>query len=129
MPLIILGEEEAFAIGVDLAEDRLELVLRGFWQVSTVSRLADVLRIAQHALGGIGHGRKGYVVLVDNSTFQVQRHDVVDAISRLVADEKPPRRIAVVVTSALLRRQALRVGPDHRFFTTRSDALRWLAGR
>jgi hypothetical protein len=128
MSLTILCEEEAFVVGLVLSEARLELILRGFWDVPTVARLGAALRSAKEALANAGFGGGAYVTLVDNSAFQVQGREVIEALSRLVIDERPPRRIAAVVTSALLRRQAQRVGPDHSLFGTRAEALAWLEG-
>jgi hypothetical protein len=125
MPVILISEEDAFSVSIDIVEARLELVFRGFWDASTVTRLADTLQRARYAL--LGDGAGGYVTLVDNSAFQVQGQGVVDALVRLAGAEIAAGKIATVVTSALLRRQAQRVGPDHGLFETRAEALRWLA--
>lgn len=99
--------------------------MRGFWEASTVTRLADALQRARYALPGGGAG--GYATLVDNSAFQVQGQEVVEALARLAGAEIAAGKIATIVTSALLRRQAQRVGPAHGLFETRAEALSWLA--
>lgn len=120
-------KDEAYSIRVDGGARLLDMKLKGFWDVATVERFAHAIALAGQMLKSTGCPPSEQLYLVDNSTLDIQSQEVVRRFEQLLdGGANPSRRTAVVVSSALLKMQARRVGPNHRFFEEREAALRWL---
>lgn len=101
--------------------------MRGFWDGAIVAQFERRLRANLTTLasydGAIGEPR----LLLDLTAFDVQTQDVLAALAAVARDGRlPASRIALVVSSSLLRLQSRRVAPDYAMFDTRDDALAYL---
>lgn len=120
-------QEDAFSVRADADGTLLDIELRGFWDASTVERFAGAVAMALQTMKSAGCRPGDQVTLVDNARLNIQSQDVVHRFEELIERRlNTSRRTAVIVSSALLKMQAKRVGPSHQFFEDRDAALRWL---
>lgn len=120
-------QEDAFSIRADLDQRLLDIKLKGYWDLATVEHFARCAERAAMALRRAGCPPGEQLTLVDNRALSIQSQDVVKRFDALIETRlNRSHRTAVVVASPLLRMQAKRVGPDHRFFEDRESALGWL---
>lgn len=120
-------QEDAFSVRADAARKLLDIELRGFWDLGTIDRFAGAVAMALQTLKSAGCRPGEQVSLVDNAQLNIQSQDVVHRFEELIESRlNTSRRTAVIVSSALLKMQAKRVGPSHQIFEDRDTALRWL---
>jgi hypothetical protein len=120
-------QEDAFSIRIDAGEKLFVIELSGFWDIETVERFGSAIAVALRAMKTAGCRPGEHVALVDNTRLNVQSQDVVQRFEDLIASRlNTARRVAVIVSSTLLKMQAKRVGPNHQFFEDRDAATRWL---
>ena len=119
---------DPFTITTDPARNLLHIVMRGHWPLDAISAYKRALIEAWATLHAAGCRRDKLVALVDAREGGPQSQDVVAQFrERMGREEFLPRRLATVVTSALLKRQVDRIGlPNQRLFTDEDEALAWL---
>lgn len=122
-----LVSDPLFAINLTPATCLVEIVLRGFWTVEDFARFETALRAAMHDVMAHGCRMGEQVTLFDLTQYTVQSADVAQGMAGMAGDPTiGSRRIAVILSSALLKMQARRTAPDYGFFEDRAEALAWL---
>lgn len=105
----------------------LRLHLAGDWDAEITARFAaDVAKTLHRMLAsGLRHGELR--TLIDMREKHILPQNVAAEFAKMVRPGSPSKRIALVVSSALHRLQAKRIGDArHRIFDTEHDALAWL---
>ncbi len=121
-------DEDRFRIVADPARKLLRIALLGHWDVAAVSRYKAALGNALATMRAAGCARGSVSALVDIRAAGPQSQDVVAAWSHeLDTAAFSPRRLATLVTSALLKRQVDRIAiPNQRLFDNEDEAMAWL---
>lgn len=121
-----------FELHCDHSRAVLRATLRDHWPVEEVARFERAIRDALSHLNRRSGSPARYALLIDARLHGVQSRDVVErlqAVSAAIMGEVAC--IAVIVTSALHKRQADRINPDslHRVFDREDNATEWIAQR
>ena len=120
--------DDSFTITVDAERRLFRIVMRGLWTVDTVDRYHHALdkSVGDLLASGIPHG--DMVALVDARELTAQTQDAVNSFRERFSDNRlAPRRLATLVSSALFKRQAERIGvANQRMFTDEAEALAWV---
>jgi len=118
---------DAFAFHIDPHRSLLTVVLCGFWDLPTY--LAYDAQISEY-LKILGHLSSPRGCLIDAREFAVQSQKVMNTMIEGLHRRLPlyPERTARVVTTAVARSQALRVGNEvgQGLFSTIEAATAWL---
>ncbi len=120
--------EPSFHLNIDEPQGLLVATFIGFWTLETVIEFETARRTAVAQLTrSLRPGQTAHY-LVDRSRQPAQSQEVVAALSAIFSQSGFPGRKAVIISGALLRRQAERVneGAETRFFGDRMAALAWL---
>ena len=119
---------DPFEITTDPARCLLRVTMRGLWDVHTVEAYRRAALAAATNLIASGCDSGTILALVDAREAGAQQQDVVTAYrERMAGDDLAPRRLATIVSSALLKRQVERIAvPNQRLFTDEAEALAWL---
>ena len=119
---------DPFTITTDPARNLIRVVMRGYWTLGTIDAYEQALVAAGIAMRAAGCRREDFLALVDARDGGPQSQDVVSQYrDRLGREERLPRRLATLVSSALLKRQVDRIAiPNQRMFTDEAEALAWL---
>jgi hypothetical protein len=118
-----------YEISLDKDRKLLRAVFTGLWDIQTLDRY-EVEREA--AVRGAGWRSGEYDYLLDLRGHPVQPKEVAAKGDEHYRNFQPrPRKLALIVTSALARMQVTRVvkGTQERFFDNEEAALDWLAER
>jgi len=115
---------------ISFDEQNRVLTLRqsGFWNLNMVQRyIADVAAEADR----VARRHGDFSILTDNSEFQVQSLDVMEAFMAFTQgamERNRDRRVAIIVSSALAKMQVARIseGGNVRIFNDRAGAMQWL---
>ncbi len=116
-----------YEISLDKDRKLLRVVMTGLWDIQTLDRF-EVEREAAVRGAGWRSGEYGY--LLDLRGHPVQPRDVSAKGGEYYRTFQPrPRKLALIITSALARMQVTRVikGMQERFFDNEEAALAWLA--
>ncbi|OAH44679.1 hypothetical protein AX777_20640 [Sphingobium yanoikuyae] len=120
-------EQPAYSILVDPERKYVELSLRGSWNAEVTTEFNRQFLEALLTLPANGCPFGEQVALIDLTEFAVQPRDILPLLGELANDPAvAPRRAATVVGSMLLQFQARRVAPNHRLFSDRPSAVKWL---
>ena len=120
--------EEKFRIIADPKRHLLRIALMGHWEVADVLRYKAALGDAVQGMRTQGCPPGSIAAMVDTRLGGVQSQDVVAAWQKeLGTVTPPPRRLATIVSSALLKRQVDRIAiANQRLFDNEDDAMAWL---
>lgn len=120
-------DDSAYTIHIDPARKFVEISMRGHWDDATIKRFISDLRQRLQALpaGGCRFGEQN--TLFDTTAYAVQSQEVLAQLGNLASDPTiRSRKVAVLVSSMLIKMQARRIAPRYGFFEDRDEALRWL---
>ncbi len=119
---------DPFTISIDPARNLVRVVMRGHWTLGTIDAYEQALMVAGAAMRDAGVRREDFLALVDARDGGPQSQEVVTQYrERLGRKEMLPRRLATLVSSALLKRQVDRIAiPNQRLFTDEAEAIAWL---
>lgn len=117
-----------FEIVTEPARSLLRITMRGHWDLATVTGYERALREAVEAMYAGGCRRGTLLALVDARAGTAQSQEVVASYKdRLGGASLAPRKLATLVSSALLKRQVERIAiPNQRLFTDEDEAVAWL---
>jgi hypothetical protein len=117
-----------YRIEVDISRRLLKITLRGAWDMQAVDRYGDALAAAEAKLAMADSGSKEALILIDVRELQIQQQDVAEHYRKLaVHTALPPGKLAMVLTSGLLKLQMKRMGTGRqRFFESEDAAIEWL---
>ena len=121
-------EHQHFTICADIPRNMMRIVMRGFWDASTLAAYdAAITRVADQMTAG-GCPRHEIVALVDARELNAQsQRIIVDYKEMFDVPSKRPRRLATIVEHALSKRQVQRIAlPNQQIFANEPEALRWL---
>ncbi|MCW3849333.1 hypothetical protein OF829_19005 [Sphingomonas sp. LB-2] len=121
-------DDPSFTIRIEPARKFVEIGMRGYWDAATIQRFDSELRRLLRALpvGGCRIGEQ--VTLFDTTQYAVQSQEVLAKLAGMAADPSiGSRRIAVLVSSALVTLQTRHIAPGYGVFTDRGEALAWLS--
>ena len=120
---------EQFQIAIEPQKRLMRITLQGMWTVETVEAYRQAVIEAGTKMATLGCPVDEILALVDARAGGPQSQEVVAAWrDRIEAHGlAAPRRLASVVSSALLKRQVERIAvPNQRLFTEEAEALAWL---
>jgi hypothetical protein len=121
--------DPAYTIRILPTAGFVDIIMRGFWSAEDQRRFDRDLRAMLPALPAAGCRIGEQVTLFDLTAFQVQGQDVIAGLTRMASDPAiGSRRVAVLLSSGLLKLQARRVAPGYGLFDCRETAMAWLAG-
>jgi hypothetical protein len=115
-----------YEISLDKDSKLLRVAFKGLWDIQTLDRY-EAEREA--AVRGAGWRSGEYDYLLDLRAHPVQPKDVSAKGDEYYRTFQPrPRKLALIITSALARMQVTRVvkGMEERFFDNEEAALAWL---
>lgn len=118
-----------YEISLDRDCKLLRVAFKGLWDIQTLDRYEAE---RETAVRGAGWRSGEYDYLLDLRDHPVQPRDVAARGDEHYRTFQPrPRKLAMIVTSALARMQVTRVvkGTHERFFDDDKAALAWLAER
>ena len=106
----------------------LRITMRDHWTIETVAAYKTALLPVVDRLLASGCARGKMVALVDTRNGGAQSQDVIAEYQRqLGGSDLAPRRLATIVSSALVKRQVERIAiPNQQLFTDEDEALAWL---
>lgn len=121
--------DDRFRIAIDPSEHLLRITLRGHWDLTAVTRYRAALADAVASMRAAGCAPGSIAALVDAREGGPQSQEVVAAWrEQLATTVFVPRRLATIVSSALLKRQVDRIGvANQKLFDNEADAVAWLA--
>ena len=119
---------DRFEITSDPARCFLRVTMRGNWDVETVEEYRQAVLATVTRMLAAGCASGAFLALVDARETGAQQQAVVAAYKdRLNTDGLSPRRLATLVSSALLKRLVERIAvANQRLFTDEAEALAWL---
>ncbi|WP_174284824.1 hypothetical protein [Sphingomonas bacterium] len=119
---------EHFDIATDAGRNFLTVSMRGHWTTETVNAYRKAVIAAVSGMLAAGTQRGDLLTLVDARDLNAQSQTVVaDYKASMDRDGLVPRRLATLVSSALLKRQVDRIAiPNQRVFTEKTEAMAWL---
>ncbi len=123
----LTNHDPSFSIRIDPPSKFVEIHMKGFWGEAEFARFNTTLRAMLPALpaGGCAIGEQ--VTLFDLTAYQVQSQAVFVSLAQMASDQEiGSRRIAIVLSSGLLKLQARRAAPGYEMFQERGSAMRWL---
>ncbi|MFN3675086.1 MAG: hypothetical protein ACK4TC_03835 [Sphingomonas pseudosanguinis] len=116
-----------FTIRIEPVRKFVAIVMRGFWNKDDLDRFDRTLRRILPNLRSGGCAIGDQVTFFDLSSYQVQSQDVLTGLAAMATDPSiGSRKIAVVLSSGLLKLQARRVAPVYGLFDDRDEAMAWL---
>ncbi len=120
--------EDKFRIIADPRRQLLRIALMGHWEVADVLTYKAALGEAVQGMRAQKCPPGSIAALVDTREGGVQSQDVVAAWQKELGSMTPaPRRLATIVSSALLRRQVDRIAiANQRLFDNEDEAMEWL---
>jgi hypothetical protein len=119
--------EPTYTIDADAKGEFLKLTLKGDWNAAITERFAaDVALTLRRML--VTGTRQGHLrTLIDMREKNVVPQNVAAEFARMVRPDSPSKKIAMLVSGALHRMQAKRLGDArHALFDTEEAALAWL---
>lgn len=120
-------DEKKIALQIDLERKILRVVCAGFWTVADVHDYDLRQRAALREMALQGCPGRQTSVLIDTTQQGAQAPEVIAELSNLLSSgTQETKRVAVVVSSALLARQSGRSGPEHGVFYNEGEAMAWL---
>lgn len=120
--------DPAFSISMDPARKFVRIIMRSFWTIADQERFAAILRAMLRTFGRQGCQIGTQVTLIDLRDFPAQSTDVLSRLAQMTADRSiGSRRIAILLSSQLLKMQARRTAPDYSLFEDEAAAMVWLA--
>ncbi len=119
-----------FTIDTDPAREFLHLTLTGDWDQPTAERFAAAVPKAIHGMIAAGARPGHFLTLLDMSRKNILPQNVAAEFAKMIRPDSPSKRIAMVVSGAVHRIQAKRIGKDgsRRCFDTEAQARDWLFG-
>ncbi|WP_375381849.1 hypothetical protein [uncultured Sphingomonas sp.] len=120
---------EPFQITIEPNKRLMRITMQGHWTVETVEAYRHAVIEAGTKMATLGCPVDEILALVDARAGGPQSQEVVAAWrDRIEAHGlAAPRRLASLVSSALLKRQMERIAvPNQRLFTEETEALAWL---
>ena len=119
---------DRFEITTDPARYLFRVTMRGLWDLETIEAYRSAAHEAVERMIAAGCEHGSIVALVDAREGGPQQQSIVDAYrERLGGEDMTPRRLATLVSSALLKRQVERIAvPNQRLFTDEAAAMAWL---
>lgn len=119
-----------FTILTDPGRKLIRITMRGFWDTAAITAYDTEIRTAAARMMAAGCRRDEMLALVDTRDLNAQAQDQVAAYKeQFSAHDRQPRRLATIVSSALLKRQIERIAlPNQRIFEDEDEALHWLLG-
>lgn len=117
-------EIEPFVIEADASRHLLKITLRGSWDRLTVDQYREALLDAEKSMAPAGD----VLILIDARELHVQQQDVAERYKQIAIHKRfPPRKLAMIMSSALVTLQVRRIGSGRqRFFECEEDAKDWL---
>ena len=121
-------DDDKFRIIADPKRHLLRIALMGHWEVADVLRYKVALGEAVQRMRTQGCPPGSIAAMVDTREGGVQSQDVVAAWQKELGSATPaPRRLATIVSSALLKRQVDRIAiANQRLFDNEGEAMVWL---
>lgn len=106
----------------------MRIAMRGFWTEATIAEYDVAVQDAALAMARAGCPRTEILAFVDARELDAQAQPLIaNYQSRFSAPDRQPRRIATVVSKALVRMQAQRVAfANQQIFTDEREAMDWL---
>ena len=124
---MVLLDDHDFTIRIEPARKFVEITMRGHWDEATIRRFGHELRNLSRALPAAGCRIGEQNTLFDTTGYAVQSQEVLAQLGALAADPSiGSRRIAVLLSSTLIKLQARRIAPGYGLFSDREAALHWL---
>lgn len=121
-------DDPYFAMYASPADKFAEIKLRGFWDEMILARFATEVRSLVRHLADNGCAAGTQTTLIDLSDHVVQSQQTLLGLAAMAADPSiGSRKIAVLLSSAMVKMQARRVAPTYGLFATRAEALAWLS--
>lgn len=120
-----------FEISIDPSRKLLIVTFRGHWTVATTDSYAAARKVALADMAARGCQSGDLLILLDRREQGPQGQDVVARLQDIAAENnRHARRIAVLVSSALHKRQIDRINSDGQahLFDSEPEALAWLMG-
>ena len=117
-----------FDITTNAGRNLLSVTMRGHWTSETVECYKKAVMTAASGMLAMGCRRGEILALVDARELSAQSQDAVaDYKASMDRDGLVPRRLATIVSSALLKRQVERIAiANQRLFTDEREAMAWL---
>jgi len=117
-----------FSIVTDPARTLIRVTMRGFWDAAAIEAYDVEIRKAAQQMSAAGCRPGDLVALVDTRELSTQSQDLLAVYKEQFGGaDRQPRRLATIVSSALLKRQVERLAmPNQRLFQDEQAAMRWL---
>ena len=121
-------KSDHFEITADARRSLLKIRMCGHWTSDVVDDYQKAVVSAVTGMLSAGSRRGGLLALVDARELSAQSQDVVaDFKATMDRGGLVPRRLATLLSSALLKRQVERIAvPNQRLFSDEDEALAWL---
>lgn len=122
--------QPVYTIETDPSRSFLHLTMAGDWDVPIADRFSADVAKAIGAMIAAGARPGHFLTLVDMSDKNIAPQPVAARFAGMIRPDSPSRRIAMVVSGAMHRIQAKRIGNDPRVrcFDNRAAAQAWLFG-
>lgn len=120
--------EEPFSVSVEAVTGVVVARANSFWKVDTLHQFTAAIMASVEVLQRRG---RPVLLLIDAREHGVQSQEVVSGLQQWAhSDAVKSIRTAVIVPSALYRRQARRISSpgDHELFGDEAEARAWLGG-
>ncbi len=119
--------EPTYTIDADARGEFLRLTLKGDWNAGITERFAAEVALTLRRMLATGTRHGQLRTLMDMRQKNILPQNVAVEFSRMVRPDSPSRKVALLVSGALHRMQAKRIG-DARYavFETEEAALAWL---
>ncbi len=117
-----------FTIDTDPAREFLHLTLTGDWDQPTAERFGLEVTKAIRGMVAAGARPGHFLTLLDMSRKNILPQNVAAEFAKMIRPDSPSKRIAMVVSGAVHRIQAKRIGNEdrRRCFDTEAEARGWL---
>lgn len=119
--------EPTYTIDADARGEFLRLTLKGDWNAGITERFAAEVAVTLRRMLATGTRHGQLRTLMDMRQKNILPQNVAVEFARMVRPDSPSRKVALLVSGALHRMQAKRIG-DARYavFETEEAALAWL---
>ena len=120
--------QPVYLIETDPGRSFLHLTMAGDWDVPTADRFAVEVARAIGTMVAAGARPGHFLTLIDRSDKNIVPQAVAARFARMIRPDSPSKRIAMIVSGAMHRIQAKRIGNDPRIrcFDTGPAAREWL---
>lgn len=120
--------EPPFTIATDVERKFVRVTMRGLWTDAIVEAYDKAISATADRMAAAGCPRHELLALVDARAAGAQTGGLITAYrERFGVPTRQPRRLATLVSSALLKRQVERIAiPNQRIFDDEADAMAWL---